>query len=729
MHDSRTMHPTDFTAATSCCIPMIYFVIDGSKPPQHAKDLGMPIASIIVPIHNSENHLAQCLESLLAQSLQDFEIICVDDGSTDSSSSILDVYSRSDARIRVIRQNNQGAGIARNVGIDAAQGKYLLFIDGDDFVSPNLLKETTTLAEETNADIVLFNADKFDNARIRHIPANHFLNTNLLPSQNPFSPKDIADCLFTVTTPAPWNKLFLTDFIRTRNIRFQSLQNTNDLRFTLSALSEANRISWIDSTLTSYRTNTGQSTQAKRGNAPQCFAMALQGLKEELEKRGTYHQFEFALAKRALSTSLYILESCRFYNERIAALDAISSDRYDVMNLFLENVDMSGDATWEFQQSKIRNAIATYRRRTLAPIDSPIELIAGEATDFTPLVSVIVPVCNTEPYLEDAVYSLLNQTLEKIEIICIDDGSTDASLEKLVSLSKDDERIRVYSQKNRGLAYTRNKGKELALGKYLYFMDSDDILEAEALSNLTRQADQQNLDMLLFDGQSFFDTDDLSESVDIDYFARAYQRPREFGEVKSGQELFANLWQNRCHYVSACLYLIRNDFVKDNNLTFPNGALHEDNAFIFTALMEATRAAHTKKQYFKRRVRSDSIMTRPVSFEHSYGYFACSEAMKNSYYAHRPFLSDEVRSCALAHIADIVNLSRSRFAQIESAERYAKNGLTYDHEAFEREIAEPVEKADRLADEIGAVRSSRSYRLGHFIFTPYRIAKRVLKKR
>ena len=90
------------------------------------------------------------------------------------------------------------------------------------------------------------------------------------------------------------------------------------------------------------------------------------------------------------------------------------------------------------------------------------------------LVSVIIPVYNTEEFVEEAVRSIMNQTLQEIEIIVINDGSTDGSLSIIERLAKEDKRIRTYTQQNQGLSATRNKGNEYAQGKYIYFMDSDD---------------------------------------------------------------------------------------------------------------------------------------------------------------------------------------------------------------------------------------------------------------
>ena len=94
--------------------------------------------SIIIPVYNVEKFLRESLDSIVAQTFKDFEVICVNDGSTDNSLEILKEYANNDSRIKVISQENQGQGVARNNAIDIAQGKYLLFVDPDDFIESNM---------------------------------------------------------------------------------------------------------------------------------------------------------------------------------------------------------------------------------------------------------------------------------------------------------------------------------------------------------------------------------------------------------------------------------------------------------------------------------------------------------------------------------------------------------------------------------------------------------------
>ena len=109
--------------------------------------------SIIVPVYKVEPFLCECIESIQRQTMEDYELIIIDDGSPDLSGEIADSYAQKDERIKVIHKENEGVSIARNTGLNIATGEYVIFIDSDDYIEPNFVKEFVTLMDETNADV------------------------------------------------------------------------------------------------------------------------------------------------------------------------------------------------------------------------------------------------------------------------------------------------------------------------------------------------------------------------------------------------------------------------------------------------------------------------------------------------------------------------------------------------------------------------------------------------
>ena len=143
--------------------------------------------------------------------------------------------------------------------------------------------------------------------------------------------------------------------------------------------------------------------------------------------------------------------------------------------------------------------------------------------DFAKIkVSVIVPIYNTEKYVVECLESIVNQTLKEIEIICIDDGSTDNSIEIVKCYSN----IKIIHQKHSGLSIARNTGMQNANGEYIYFCDSDDVLEANALEELYNYSKKNNLDMLCFDGNTFYDQESLKNK--FPYYQNYYKRHYNF---------------------------------------------------------------------------------------------------------------------------------------------------------------------------------------------------------
>lgn len=131
----------------------------------------MPIISVIIPAYNAAGYLERCLGSLRDQTFEDWEAVCVDDGSTDGTGALLDTFAAGDPRIRVIHKANEGVSVARNTGVSQAEGRYLLFVDSDDFLHPRTMEITFSLAERDGSDLVCFTYDHGYRTRliVRHL--------------------------------------------------------------------------------------------------------------------------------------------------------------------------------------------------------------------------------------------------------------------------------------------------------------------------------------------------------------------------------------------------------------------------------------------------------------------------------------------------------------------------------------------------------------------------------
>ena len=207
--------------------------------------------SVIVPIYNTEKYLNRTIDSLVRQTLKDIEIILVDDGSSDNSSKICDDYAKKDSRIIVIHIENSGQAIARNVALEVASGKYVMFLDADDMLEDIACEVMYNLAEEKDADYVSANyimMDEFD----KKIEKPAF-DTKMYGDFE-FDLNNLANC-FGVMNSTLWNKIYNFEFLNKNNIKFDINPPSEDDYFTTLAYMKAKRGYYTSKVICDYRHN------------------------------------------------------------------------------------------------------------------------------------------------------------------------------------------------------------------------------------------------------------------------------------------------------------------------------------------------------------------------------------------------------------------------------------------------------------------------------------------
>lgn len=247
--------------------------------------------SVIIPVYNAEKYLRGCMDSVLGQTLRELEVICVDDGSTDGSAAILAEYAEKDSRVRVLRQENKGAGAARNLGIDAARGEYAAFIDADDWVEKSYCSELVQCADEHSSDIVVCRAQRFDDATGKPLPSDWMLKEQYIPGKA-FTPEDIKKFIFQFTYGQVWDKLFRRDFINANGIRFPGIRAAEDTSFAYISLLSAKRIAVQPSVLIHYRVNRTGTTSGSFVKYPDAPFTAFNLVYEFLKGSGKYKEYE-----------------------------------------------------------------------------------------------------------------------------------------------------------------------------------------------------------------------------------------------------------------------------------------------------------------------------------------------------------------------------------------------------------------------------------------------------
>lgn len=197
--------------------------------------------SVIMPVYKVERFIGKCIDSLISQTLQEWELIAVDDGSPDNSGRICDAYAQKDPRISVIHKENGGAPSARNAAIEIAKGKYFYFMDSDDWAEPSMLEKMYQKAEEHNAQLVVagFYIDTY------YSDTEFYTQAQCLPAKVFTSQQDFRENAYMMFDKnllyTPWNKLYLAQYILDHDIRFQ---NTfwDDFPFNLDVVRDIERV-------------------------------------------------------------------------------------------------------------------------------------------------------------------------------------------------------------------------------------------------------------------------------------------------------------------------------------------------------------------------------------------------------------------------------------------------------------------------------------------------------
>lgn len=268
----------------------------------------MQQVSVIVTVYNLEAYLEETLRSVMAQTYPALDIICVDDGSTDGSAAILARLAAEDARIRVIARENGGPAAARNTGLAAATGEYVMILDGDDVFEPCMVERLMAHAApdgDAPVDVVISRAEQFDNATGATKDLAYSIRMDQVPAHDPFAPEDMADYVFSAFVGWPWDKLYCREFLVREGLEFPDLKNSEDLYFVFLAIALAERISICDEVLIHHRMNRSTSVSGSRTAAPDEFYRAICMLKDRLRKSPDFAKLEWGFLNWALDYTLW----------------------------------------------------------------------------------------------------------------------------------------------------------------------------------------------------------------------------------------------------------------------------------------------------------------------------------------------------------------------------------------------------------------------------------------
>lgn len=308
--------------------------------------------SIVMPLYNAAKYLEESLTSVLNQTLSEFELICVNDASTDDTLSILRKFAIKDSRIKILMNNKRsGAAYSRNRGIEAASGKYISFLDGDDVFEEEMLGCAYKAAEQYSTDIMIF--------EVKHCPSNNIHSRQCVIHgeaffnrycSKPFKVQDQMPYEFMNWKLGPVNKLYNREFIVNNNLEFQTLSSSNDVYFVFMALALSKRLMYLrDNRVMIYAREHSEPSRISFNRDPMCCYLAFLQIARELKSRNKFadlyaqyfYQFFFSV-RDALLRCKREGDERKFYEflrtEGIDEICSFGQEYYGQLNAYIRDL-------------------------------------------------------------------------------------------------------------------------------------------------------------------------------------------------------------------------------------------------------------------------------------------------------------------------------------------------------------------------------------------------------
>ncbi len=518
--------------------------------------------SIVIPVYNVETYLRQCLDSVLGQTFSNFEVLLVNDGSTDNSGVICQEYARLDSRFKYFEKENGGVSDARNSGLDLAHGDYVTFLDADDFLFEDHLEKLYIATTLSDADIMIGGYSRFDGSDF-YFYKDHFKRDSLVALTSTQAIQFLDSMLdiqfFNFSTAC--GKLFKRTLFK-------------ELRFPLGRYAENQFIMWkLYLNAESIYAFNGDSYVYRDNNESLSSVFSIDYLDyiDALEERiKSTKDLEGIDINLSFNMYRYVLQRILGQLEEHDYIDEAKEVR--------EKLELAEQGQYPFLSDEVKE----------------IEVENGGE-----LVSIIVPVYNVENYLRMCLDSIEHQTYSNIEVLLINDGSPDSSGEICQEYVARDSRFHYFEKENGGLSDARNYGIERSNGMYLTFVDSDDWLSLTYVEDLYQAAIRNDADTVV-SHYTIYNESDRNYYVHIwdDYYEKTC----------TGEELvleLPSLELNGYVYITSWGILFKKELF--NNIRFPKGKVIEDSRTNYKLFFRSNKVAYIHKEIYYHREGIESI--------------------------------------------------------------------------------------------------------------------------
>lgn len=455
--------------------------------------------SVVLPTYGVEQYLKACLDSVLKiESL--LEIIVVIDCSPDGSAAIAEQFKRLNEKIRIIyNEENQGLGASRNIGFNSARGKYVMFADSDDLLVAETIDEMVLSLEGSGSSFATAPANEFG----RGSGLQRYWTTDLPIFREGGKRLNLITHPELVCDHTAWTKVYNAEFWKNNNLEWAEGVKCEDIRASTRAYSLAEGVDVVPKICYLYRRRPGSIT-TNLGESRTIGDWA-----RETEKTLGYLEPSSAAIQCALN-KIYKFELQSRLD--IASKVCTPSDLQAFESCLAAIMELSSPHLVEAQDPILREKILGYRWKNeeldpIHPSKSSIEPHEGVEPDTTnPVVSIVMPTYNVAEWVGDTIRSILSQKLQSLELIVVDDFSTDSTWEIVGNFAENDPRIKLMRNPGSGGAQARNFGVKEATGTFLTFADGDDLVPEFAYQCLSDKLLSTGSDMVVGDFQKFWPT-------------------------------------------------------------------------------------------------------------------------------------------------------------------------------------------------------------------------------
>jgi glycosyltransferase involved in cell wall biosynthesis len=528
------------------------------------RDLGStgPKISVIMPVFNVGPYLDACILSVRYQSYKNFELIIVDDASTDNGREIIRMHAEMDSRIRVIHLDHNtlgGAGIPSNIGINAATGTFIGFVDSDDWITETAFETMVAAAERHQADVVIggfrtfvehsrFYSEAYDLHAFEKIPADEVFTAKSRPE------------VFRAS-PVPWRKLYRRTFLEENKIGYPE----GDYFY------EDNPLHW--------------------------FVLAAHGKLVKIDEIISYHRM--AREGQTMGAADYKLAAMCNHINTIGCFLANHVDMPKDQLIVDEFYDYCYRSSWISQRQEREEVKAIIGKRIAQVVKKnqnkmpAVEVRKNfkarmkEFSDGYPEhdLTVVIPTYNCESFIEETLASVLGITGITVNVLVIDDGSEDRTAEICLNLEKIHQNLHFFQQKNRGAGRARNAVIPLCTGLYTFFLDADDVVDDEQLAKAVLEAQKQNNDLYFMKYKiEFYEKKQTRNMFNADAALwDSFRNAKDNTELRKIASSLINYPWNR---------IIKTELLHDANIFFGATVVHNDIAFHWESLLAATNIGY-----------------------------------------------------------------------------------------------------------------------------------------